>query len=208
MSDEPRERGMLLEGRTLEGERIEQRFGGDRYRVVCNTPYALQLQRGEGYPRRGDRDERDYRDDREYRAYRDNLDARDLRVEAPRKQRVAEVQREQRDLDVWLQFAGKTASLERRCVLAALDGGAGICPRAPAAEEENEAVFPASQTVAWLKVEVRPAPAPPPRPAVEAVPEPFYYDAAGAVHVLEPAGPAEPEEDEGNYVALSVTARF
>src|SRR5581483_6108387 len=73
MSDEPRERGMLLEGRTFEGERIEQRFGGDRYRVVCNTPYALQLQRGEGYPRRGDRDERDYRDDREYRAYRDNL---------------------------------------------------------------------------------------------------------------------------------------
>jgi hypothetical protein len=71
-------------------------------------------------------------------------------------------------------------------------------------------VFPASQTVAWLKVEVRPAPTPvpPPRPAVEAVPEPFYYDVAGAIHVLAPAGLAEPEEDEGDYVALSVTARF
>ncbi len=189
---------MLLEGWTHEGERIEHHFGGDSYRVVCNTPYALHLQRGESFPRR------DYRDDHDYREYRN---PRDLRVEAPRSLR-AEVQREQRDLDVWLQFAGKTASLERRCVLAALDGGAGICPRAPAAEEENEAVFPASQTVAWLKVEVRPAPVPPPRPAVEAVPEPFYYDAAGAIHVLERAGLAEPEEDEGDYVALSVTARF
>jgi hypothetical protein len=171
--------GLHLYGRTLGGHRIDRRYGGKRYNVICNTPYALHLQRWQVAP---------YDWQHEHRpGY--------LRVENTR------------DLDVRLQFAGRVAAVERRCVLAALNPGPGICPALGESEAE-EATFPPSRTVAWLKVEPRPAHIPRPLPQ-QPVAEAIYYEEPGEVRLARGTEWAEDVwENAGEYVSLSVTARY
>jgi hypothetical protein len=179
--------GLRIEGHTLGGEYVQHRFGDGRFNIICNTPYALHLQRwhsAEAGP---------------------PWDPHGL---SPRYARVENTQ----DLDVWLQFAGRTAAVERRCVLAALGDATSVCPGPAHTESTEEAVFPPSRTVAWLAVEARP-----PRVAERKVSETARNADPGITQVAArgTAGAAEwledylePPESRGEYVALSVTARY
>ena len=178
--------GLLIEGQTKGGEHVQHRFGGGRFNVICNTPYALHLQR---WHVAGPQERREAA-----------LNPGYLRVENGR------------DLDVWLQFAGRTASVERRCVLAALDGAASVCPALARPEAEaDEAVFPPSQTVAWLKVEARPAETRRARSS-DPVADAVFYSEPGEIRLAAAARGTEWAEDywenQGEYVSLSVTARY
>ena len=100
-------------------------------------------------------------------------------------------------------------------MLAALgDGVPSVCQELPQAEPD-EAVFPASRTVAWLQVQARPWQARSARlvePRMEPVAEAVFYNEPGEMRLAPAARGTEWAEDYwenlGEYVSLAVTARY